>query len=167
MGQLILTVGLPRAGKTTWAMEQGVPVISPDAIRLAVHGRRFWSPGENLVWSHAWTMACSLFLAGHGAVIVDACHNTRKRRDFWRAPQGEAWADEDGPLWEIMFVQFPAGLETCLERAKGDVSLVPVIERMVREREPVSEEELRGEEVKRFFTPDSATRVLSGVGTPA
>jgi predicted kinase len=36
MQQLILTVGLPRSGKTTWAKQQGVPMVNRDAIRLAL-----------------------------------------------------------------------------------------------------------------------------------
>ena len=39
--QLILTVGLPRSGKTTWALAQGYPIVAPDAIRLAVTGQRY------------------------------------------------------------------------------------------------------------------------------
>ncbi len=33
MNRLILTVGLPRSGKTTWALEQGWPIVNPDSIR--------------------------------------------------------------------------------------------------------------------------------------
>jgi len=39
---LILTVGLPRSGKSTWAAKKGFPIVSPDAIRLAMHGMRKW-----------------------------------------------------------------------------------------------------------------------------
>ena len=31
-GNLLATVGLPRSGKSTWAKEQGFPIVSPDAI---------------------------------------------------------------------------------------------------------------------------------------
>ena len=35
---LIVMVGLPRSGKTTWARKQGYPIVNPDSIRLAFHG---------------------------------------------------------------------------------------------------------------------------------
>ena len=69
---LILTVGLPRSGKSTWAMQQGYPVVNPDSIRLALHGHRFREESEEHVWAIAKTMVNSLFIAGHDKVIVDA-----------------------------------------------------------------------------------------------
>ena len=41
MKEIIVTVGLPRSGKTTWAREQGYPIVNPDSIRLSLHGKRF------------------------------------------------------------------------------------------------------------------------------
>jgi len=93
MGQtLILTVGLPCSGKSTWALQQtrryaspiyGSPIVCPDQIRLALHGQRFVAMAEPFVWAIARTMVISLFGAGHQKVILDACNTTRKRRDDW------------------------------------------------------------------------------------
>jgi predicted kinase len=128
---LILTVGLPRSGKSTWARRQGVPVVCPDAIRLALHGQRFQALAEPLVWAIARVMVRALFLAGHGRVVVDATHVTRKRRDFWLADGGEQWA--------VLHVPFPADREECVRRARamGDEEIIPVIERMAAEFEPL------------------------------
>lgn len=41
MKKLILTIGLPRSGKSTWAKQQGCPVVNPDSIRLALHGKAY------------------------------------------------------------------------------------------------------------------------------
>lgn len=82
---LIVTVGLPRSGKSTWAKRQTFPVVNPDAIRLALHGQRFYGPAEPFVWATAKLMVRSLFGAAHRKVIVDATNCTRKRRDEWRA----------------------------------------------------------------------------------
>jgi predicted kinase len=118
---LLLTVGLPRSGKSTWAQSQAWPVVCPDAVRLALHGQAFYAPAEPLVWAHARLMVRSLFLAGHRTVIVDATSVTRKRRQEWASP-GE---------WLVATKEFPAGKEECLARARGERDdLVPVIERM-------------------------------------
>lgn len=82
---LILTVGLPQSGKSTWARQQGFPIVNPDAIRLAIHGMPFVREAEPLVWVLARYMVSALFLAGHTTVILDATNTTRKRRDTWKS----------------------------------------------------------------------------------
>jgi predicted kinase len=62
--KLILTMGLPRSGKSTWAKQQSVPIVSPDAIRLAMTGQRWVGELEDMVWVVAKYMVRSLFLAG-------------------------------------------------------------------------------------------------------
>ena len=75
---LILTVGLPRSGKSIWAKKQGIPIVNPDSIRLALHGKAFILEAEDFVWTIAYTMARALFLAGHETVIIDATNITKK-----------------------------------------------------------------------------------------
>lgn len=118
---LILTVGLPRAGKSTWARQSGFPIVNPDAIRLALHGQAFFGPAEPFVWAMARLQVRSLFLAGHPVVVLDATNTTPKRR--------EEWLDHG---WEIRFKTFDTPVEVCLERARcgGREDLVPVIQRM-------------------------------------
>jgi predicted kinase len=124
---LIVTVGLPRAGKSTWARafsrQHGIPVVSPDAIRLALHGQTYASEAEPFVAAIAKTMVRSLFLAGHSVVIVDATHMTRKRRDAWKSPK-----------WTTRFKVFATPKDECIRRAhrKNQAGLVPTIERMAR-----------------------------------
>jgi predicted kinase len=48
---LILTVGLPRSGKSSWSRQQTFPVVNPDSIRLALHGLRFAPEAEPFVWA--------------------------------------------------------------------------------------------------------------------
>ena len=123
---LILTVGLPRSGKSTWARAQGFPIVNPDAIRLALHGQRFLAQAEPLVWAFAQVMVASLLRAGHGAVIVDATNVTAKRRDQWRE-----WFPD--AVVEVKVIG--TGPQTCKARAIQDnmPDLVPVIERMAAE----------------------------------
>lgn len=124
---LILTVGLPRSGKTTWARKQGEPVVSPDAIRLAVHGRRFYAPTEPFVWWVARLMVAALFEAGHHRVILDACNNRPARRAEWVSPR-----------WKTEFVLFNVPAVECIRRARAerDEEIIPVIERMAESWDP-------------------------------
>lgn len=118
---LIVTTGLPRSGKTTWCLQQAYPIVNPDAIRLALHGQRFVESAERLVWAAAHLMVESLFMVGHGIVILDATSITRKRRDEWQSDK-----------WETWFKVFDTSKEECLRRADaiGDEIIKPVIERM-------------------------------------
>jgi predicted kinase len=129
---LILTVGLPRSGKTTWARAQGHPIVNPDAIRLALHGQRFEPLAEPFVWAIARVMVRSLFLAGHPVVLVDATNTTRKRRDEWQ-----------DPAWRREFMTLGLAADGCIRRARdaGDEAIVPVIERMAAAFEPVGADE--------------------------
>jgi predicted kinase len=121
---LILTVGLPRSGKTTWAKRSGYPIVNPDAIRLALHGQRFQALAEGMVWAITKIMVRALFLAGHNMVILDATNITPKRLEW----------DHD-PTWVIKYKLFDADATTCIARAKkiGDEQIIPVIIRMAGE----------------------------------
>lgn len=119
--QVILTVGLPRSGKSTWAKKQGLPIVNRDSIRLAFHGQAYIQECEDMITIIEDCMVRALFLAGHDKVIIDACHTTQKRRDRWRSEE-----------WEIKRVLFNSNKEECIRRAKisNRLDLIPVIERM-------------------------------------
>ena len=121
MKELVMTVGLPRSGKTTWAKAQGCPIVNPDAIRLALHGQRYVGLAEPFVWAIATVMVRALFLAGHWRVVLDATSITQKRRDAW---ESDAWAR----VYHV--IDTPA--DVCRERAllAEDHEIIPVIDRM-------------------------------------
>ena len=123
MAKLILTVGLPRSGKTTWAKGQGKPIVNRDSIRLAIHGEAYLEKAEAIVTMFEQVMVESLFLAGHEEVIIDATHTTASKIEVW---------EKLGHEMELVIFRTPAGL--CKERAYegGRDDLVPVIERMDR-----------------------------------
>ena len=132
MKTLILTVGLPRSGKSTWARKQGDPVVNPDSIRLALHGQAFLPEREPEVWNIAKLMVKSLFLAGHNTVILDATNTTKRRR--W------AWRSED---WKVKFEVFNTPLKLCIERAilTNKPDLVNVIIKMADNFEDIEGDE--------------------------
>ena len=133
---LICTVGLPRSGKSTWAQSYGgkIPIVNPDSIRYALHGQRYQALAEDFVWAIAKVMVRALFAAGHSTVIVDATNTTRKRRDFW---QDKGWNTEFQPIM--------VSEGRCIERANaaGDTGIVPIIEKMADQYEPLETGEVR------------------------
>lgn len=132
MKTLYMMVGLPRSGKSTQALNMGRPVVSCDAIRQALGVYPFVPAAEPWVWRIARTMVESLFHAGHQEVVLDSCSYTRKRRDEWRSSN-----------WCRRFVLVDTPKEVCIERALATDQeyLVPTIERMAVEYEPVAEDE--------------------------
>lgn len=118
---LLMTVGLPRAGKSTWARAQGCPVVNPDSIRKALHGQDYYPDAEPFVWAVAELMVRSLFFAGHRRVVLDATNMRREYRQRFRSPD-----------WSCTFMVFDTPMAVCIERATqdGKESLIPVIEKM-------------------------------------
>lgn len=127
---LMMTVGLPRSGKSTWAKEQNCPIVNPDSIRLAIYGQRFCAKAEPFVWATAFIMTEALFKAGHSIVILDATNTNEDRRKEWerRFPEEK---------YRIILKKFNTSKETCIQRAidTNQEDLIPVIERMAEELE--------------------------------
>jgi predicted kinase len=124
MRRLTVLVGLPRSGKSTWAREQGLPIVCPDAVRLAVHGERFLAKPEPLVWVIVHIMVEALFIAGSNEIIIDATNVNAKSRDQWAKKFPDA---------VVHFETFLTSPKVCKERAlaTGQPDLLPVIDRMV------------------------------------
>jgi len=129
---LVVTVGLPRAGKSTWARTQRAPIVNRDSVRLALHGERFLSQAEGIVKELAVLQVRSLFLAGHYTVIVDETCTTRARREFWKF----------AGRWTTKYYPLSTTVAECLERAIDDPDIQPVIQRMFDMFEPLGEDEV-------------------------
>ncbi len=144
--RLTLMMGLPRSGKTTEAHKireaTGAAIVSPDGIRLGMHGT-LWNPAaETMVWSVAHYMVHGLFHAGHDHVILDACSVSRKRREIWN----------QGALWDVDIVWVKTAASVCDSRVRNQQGLTHdqrlglwrAIERMRRATDiPSPEEKVR------------------------
>jgi len=123
MKTLILTIGLPQSGKSTWAQKQGHPIVNRDSIRLAFHGHAYIQESEPVISVFEEYMVKSLFIAGHDTVIVDATHLRPEYIERWQKSK----------LWEVQFEYFTGvPVEECIRRARenGREELIPVIKRM-------------------------------------
>lgn len=125
---LVLLVGLPCSDKDKWARKQRYPIVSIDAIKYSIHAHL--PAGEDLVQVIAHTMVKALFNAGHRKVLIDDYNIYKDCRDYWLRKFEH---------YQIEFKEFDTSKEVCIERAKkaGRENLIPIIERMAENREPV------------------------------
>jgi predicted kinase len=130
---LVMMVGFPRSGKTTIATaiaaSRHAPIVNPDNIRLALHGHQYIQQAEPFVWAIAHVMVRALFHT-YDTVVLDACNNTRKRRDEWKSRD-----------WRREFQHIATGADVCRNRAGQDDGLVAAIDRMAAAFEPVTDDE--------------------------
>jgi len=106
-----MTIGLPRAGKTTWARSTGLPILEVDAVWVALgnKGEPDYSPKQaEIVSARTRTMIQSLFLSGNNQIILCSCFLTRAEREFWA-----------GSEWVRLFKVFDTPYAVCKERSIG------------------------------------------------
>ena len=131
---LLMTIGLPRSGKSTWVKKycENYPRVSPDAIRLAVHGQRYLKSKEQVVWDTTKYMVKALFIADHKVVVLDATNTSHIRR--------LDWIDSS---WVCVYKEFNPSVKTCIDRAVAtDMDdLIPIIKQMEASRDPLTPEE--------------------------
>lgn len=155
MTTLIVTVGLPRSGKSTWAQQASkqihCPIVNPDAVRLSVTGQRFIKAAEPTVWMVVRYMVRALFHAGHPTVILDATNLTKERRKFWLDESRQGHYGENS---SVLFVTFDTDPETCKKRAIDTdmADLLPIIDSMYETFEELDPLEEPNHSVKDVFS---------------
>lgn len=107
----------------------GAPIVRRDAIRLALHGKRYEPLAEPIVKGLSIVMVRSLFEAGHKAVICDETSYSRHARNALR----------DDAVWDTVFIPIDTPPEECIRRAHAtnQSDLEPVIKAMWERREPL------------------------------
>lgn len=130
---LIITVGLPLSGKTSWARALGFPIVSPDAVRMGLHDHVFIEAAEPFVWAITKTMVRSLFIAGHNVVVFDSTNTLRQQRMEWISPE-----------WFLAYHEIDTSKEEALKRAEllGRDDLLPAIEKVAECQEPINQVDL-------------------------
>ena len=146
---IILLVGLPGSGKSTWAAQQGTAVLSSDAIRhqladdatdQSIHGR---------VFATMRYLLRNRLAIGRPATYIDATHLTPEERHPYA--QIAAWYGAD---LEAVFFDVP--VEDCIARNRCRERTVPedAIRMMAAKLRPPSLEE--GFTRIRVIKPDQA-----------
>ena len=149
MCRIVITVGLPGSGKSTYLKRRGVNAISSDEIRHLIADD---SEDQSV---HAQVFATIRYLirqriaAGRVVTYVDATHLTRwERRPYVRL------ARKYGCQVEAIFFNVP--LETCVRRNQRRGRVVP--EEVIRAMAELMEPPTVGEGLARILIPGLLAR---------
>jgi predicted kinase len=135
-GAVVLSVGLPGSGKTTWFKRKGVTPLSSDLLRTLLFDDPTEQGHQDLVFSSLRYLLRARLMARMPMNYVDATNLSPKERRHWIR-----MAREFG--YEVHAVFFEVPLQTCLERNRKRQRVVPeeVMQRMSAKLRPPTFEE--------------------------
>ena len=135
-GIVVLAIGLPGSGKSSWFKRHNVVALSSDMVRSLlfddVREQRF----QDLVFSNLRSMLKARLIAKRPTNYVDATNLTPQERQHWIK-----LARDHG--YEVHAVFFDVPLEVCIERHQRRDRVVPedVMRRMAAKLKPPAFEE--------------------------
>jgi predicted kinase len=134
--KLVVLVGLPGSGKSTWASQQPFPALSSDAVRLMIADDPTVQTIHRRVFATLRYLARQRLELKRPVTCIDATSLTRWERRPWIRLAQDADCDA-----EAIFFDTP--LEVCLERNSRRDRVVPAdaVREMARKLEPPSLEE--------------------------
>ncbi len=133
---VVVLVGIPGSGKSTWAAKQGVPVLSSDEMRRILTGDVTNQQINRLVFRMMRRCLEAMLEARVERVVVDSTALTRRERRTWIR-----WAELHGCQVEAVFFDTPA--ELCRARNIKRDRVVPkeAMARLLSRMEPPRPEE--------------------------
>ncbi len=135
-GVVVLTIGLPGSGKSSWFKRRGVTPLSSDLLRTLLFDNITEQRYQDLVFSTLRSLLRARLIAGMQWNYIDATNLSPKERHGWIK-----MAREFG--YEVHAVFFDVPLEVCMERNLRRARVVPedVMRRMAAKLRPPSFEE--------------------------
>jgi len=135
-GVVVLAIGLPGSGKTTWFKRRGVTPLSSDMLRTILFDNITEQRYQSLVFSTLRSLLRARLVARMPWNYVDATNLSPKERKQWIQ-----MARSMG--YEAQAVFFDVPVEVCLERNRRRERVVPedVMQRMAAKLRPPTFEE--------------------------
>jgi predicted kinase len=116
--KLIITVGLPGSGKSTYLAHLGVNAISSDEVRRLIADNPHDQTMNARIFSVVRYLICQRIAAGRSVTYVDATHLTP-----WEREPYVILAQRYGCTLEALFFDIP--VEVCMARNQARDRVVP------------------------------------------
>jgi predicted kinase len=134
--RLVITVGLPGSGKSTYLANLGVNAISSDEVRRLISDNPSDQTANARIFSTVRYLIRQRIAAGRPVTYVDATHLTP-----WERKPYSVLAQRYGCMLEALFFDVP--VEICIQRNQARERVVPeeAIRKMARQMIAPSREE--------------------------